>query len=53
MTIPYFQTSMLPILAYLADGQQKSTRSVTDAMADEFGLTAEERAQMIPSVRPS
>jgi restriction system protein len=51
MTIPDFQTLMRPILAYLADGQQKSTRTVTDAMSDEFGLTAEERAQMIPSGR--
>jgi len=33
---------MRPILAYLADGQQISTRAVTDAMSEEFGLTAEE-----------
>jgi restriction system protein len=52
MTIPDFQTLMRPILSYLADSQQKSTRIVTDAMSDEFGLTAEERAQMIPSGRP-
>ena len=51
MTIPDFQTLMRPIMSYLADGQQKSTRTVTDAMSDEFGLTAEERAQMIPSGR--
>jgi restriction system protein len=49
MTIPDFQTLMRPILAYLADGQQRSTRTVTDAMSDEFSLTAEERAQLIPS----
>jgi restriction system protein len=53
MTIPDFQTLMRPILSYFADSQQKSTRIVTDAMSDEFGLTAEERAQMIPSGRPS
>ena len=40
MTIPDFQTLMRPILSYLADGQQKSTRTVTNAMSDEFGLTA-------------
>jgi restriction system protein len=51
MTIPDFQTLMRPILAYLADGQQKSTRTIINAMSDEFGLTAEERAQMIPSGR--
>ena len=26
-----------PLLSYLADSQQKSTRAVTDAVADEFG----------------
>ena len=51
MTIPDFQTLMRPILAYLADSQQKSTRAVVSAMSEEFGLTAEERAQMIPSGR--
>lgn len=49
MTIPDFQTLMRPILAYLADGQQRSTRTVTDAMSDEFSLTVDERAQLIPS----
>jgi len=38
-----------PLLSYLADSQQKSTRAVTDAVTDEFGLTAEECARMIPS----
>ncbi|MDT5102751.1 MAG: hypothetical protein QOI25_264 [Mycobacterium sp.] len=32
MTIPDFQTLMRPILAYLVDGQQKSTSTVTDAI---------------------
>ena len=44
MTIPDFQTLMRPILTYLADGQQKSSRTVTNAMSDEFGLSAEESA---------
>jgi hypothetical protein len=39
------------VLAYLADIQQKSTRTVMNAMSDEFGLTAELRPQMIPSGR--
>jgi restriction system protein len=51
MTIPDFQTLMRPVLAYLADIQQKSTRTVMNAMSDEFGLTAELRPQMIPSGR--
>jgi hypothetical protein len=42
MTIPDFQTLMRPILSYLVDGQPRSTRTVTDAMFDEYGLTAQE-----------
>ena len=38
-----------PNLSYLTDSQQKSTRAVTDAVTDEFGLTAEECARIIPS----
>lgn len=49
MTIPDFQTLMRPILSYLADGEQRSTRNVIVAMSDEFGLTADERAELIPS----
>jgi restriction endonuclease Mrr len=33
MTIPDFQTLMRPNLSYLADGQHRSTRTVTDAMS--------------------
>ncbi|BBX95938.1 restriction endonuclease [Mycobacterium lacus] len=51
MTIPDFQTLMRPILAYLADGQAKSTKDVIAAMSDEFGLSDDERAQMLPSGR--
>jgi len=42
MTIPDLQTLMRPILSYLVDGQPRSTRTVTDAMFDEYGLTAQE-----------
>lgn len=51
MTIPDFPTLMRPILAYLAEGQQKSTRSVVAAMSEEFGRTAGDRVQVIPSGR--
>ena len=51
MTIPDFQTLMRPILSYLADGEQRSTRNVIVAMSDEFGLTADERAELLPSGR--
>lgn len=51
MTIPDFQTLMRPILAHLADGQTRRSRHVKDVMADEFGLSEDERAEMLPSGR--
>ena len=51
MTIPDFQTLMRPILSFLADAEIRRTREVINAMSDEFGLTAEERAEVIPSGR--
>lgn len=49
MTIPDFQTIMRPILSLLADGQTWRTRQVIGALADQFGLTEEERALLLPS----
>lgn len=49
MAIPDFQTLMRPVLAHLANGQVHRSRDVTAAMADEFGLSEEERAEKIPS----
>lgn len=40
---------MRPVLAYVADGQVYRSRDITDAMSDQFGLTAEERSEMLPS----
>ena len=47
MTVPDFQMLIRPILSYRVAGQQKSISSVIHAMSEEFGLTAQERAQMI------
>lgn len=49
MAIPDFQTLMRPVLVYLADGQVCRSRDITEAMSDQFALTAEERAEMLPS----
>lgn len=51
MTIPDFQTLMRPVLAHLADGQTHRSRAVKDAMADEFRLSEDERALLLPSGR--
>lgn len=49
--IPDFQTLMRPVLAHVATTDEVRSREVKDAMADEFRLTAEERAAMLPSGR--
>ena len=49
MPIPDFQTFMLPLLRYLADGAEHTGQETNDALAAEFGLSAEELAQRIAS----
>jgi restriction system protein len=51
VTIPDFQSLMRPVLMSLADGVTRRSRDVKDAMAEEFALSDEERAQMLPSGR--
>ncbi|GAA4899125.1 restriction endonuclease [Tessaracoccus lubricantis] len=49
--IPDFQSLMRPVLSHLDDGLMRRSRDVKDAMADAFHLTADERAEMLPSGR--
>ena len=50
MAIPDYQTLMLPLLMRLGTVQgPTSIRQFADAIADEFGLSEEERAERIPS----
>jgi len=49
MPIPDFQSVMLPLLRYLADGRERTSQETQDALATHFGLTAEERARRLPS----
>lgn len=49
--IPDYQSCMRPALAHLADGQLHRSREVKDALADQFGLTEAERAELLPSGR--
>jgi restriction system protein len=42
---------MRPALLHLADGQLHRSREVKDALADVFGLTEAERAELLPSGR--
>lgn len=47
--IPDYQTLMLPLLQYLADGQQRKVKEIVEHLAAVFQLTPEERVQTIPS----
>lgn len=49
--IPDYQSCMRPALAHLADGKLHRSRDVKDALADEFGLSEAERAELLPSGR--
>lgn len=49
MSIPDFQSVMLPLLQILGDCQDHVMRDVQNAVADKFKLTEEERKEMLPS----
>ena len=49
MSIPDFRVIMPVFLRHLADLQEHSDREITQAMADHFGLSREERARFLPN----
>lgn len=49
MPIPDYQTLMLPLLRIAADGQEHRFREVVEALAEQYGLTDEERTTLLPS----
>ena len=49
MAIPDFEKIMLPLLRFIADGQEHTLREAIDGLASEFGLSAEEREALLPS----
>jgi restriction system protein len=49
VTIPDYQTVMLPLLRLAADGEEHSLREAIERLADEFGLNEEERKELLPS----
>ena len=48
MAIPDYQSLMLPVLSASFDGE-KRIGDVVESLADQLGLTPEERAQLLPS----
>lgn len=51
MAIPDYQTLMPPILRLAGDGKEHTVRDAIAALADEFGLTEDERRELLPSGR--
>lgn len=51
MTIPDYQTLMLPLLKLTGDKEEHSLRMALDTLAKEFNLSAPELAELLPSAR--
>lgn len=49
MTIPDYQSIMLPLLKYANDSQEHSLREVVEALANKFNLSSDERKELLPS----
>jgi restriction system protein len=49
MAIPDFQTCMLPLLRFAADGKEHQLKDATQHLAQEFKLTDEELNEFLPS----
>lgn len=47
--IPDYQSIMLPLLRFVSDSKEHKMRDVTDALALQFGLTEEEKRELLPS----
>ncbi|MGZ9157044.1 MAG: winged helix-turn-helix domain-containing protein [Candidatus Binatia bacterium] len=48
MPIPDYQTLMLPILSFTAE-QELPTKECVDLISNKFGLSQDEREQLLPS----
>ncbi len=53
MAIPDYQTIMKPFLQYHVDGQEHSFRETVEKLADTFGLTTQEKKELLPSGQQS
>ena len=49
MPIPDYQTLMLPLLRLTGDGTEHAFREAVDRLADDFSLSDDERAELLPS----
>lgn len=51
VTVPDFQSVMLPLLQTVADGTETTLRNTIDQLATQFALTTEQRQALLPSGR--
>jgi len=51
MTIPDYQTVMLPLLDFVSDGKEHRVKAAIEALADNFRLSDEEKLELLPSGR--
>jgi len=49
VTIPDFQTIMLPVLTCAEDGKEWAMKDITKRIEDQYGLSEDERMTMLPS----
>jgi restriction endonuclease Mrr len=49
MAIPDYQTCMLPQLRFASDGKEQQLKDAVEQLAKEFGLTANELQEFLPS----
>jgi restriction system protein len=49
MAIPDYQTVMLPLLTFLRDRKEHNLTEAVSALSDKFGLSTEEREQLLES----
>lgn len=51
MAVPDFQSLMLPLVEFAADGQEHSLNEAREFLAKRLGVTDEEREELLPSGR--
>jgi restriction system protein len=49
MSIPGYQLFMLPLLKLAADGQERRISEAIEALAEQFGISEQEKEAMLPS----
>jgi restriction system protein len=49
VSIPDFQSLMLPLLIHLSDGKEHSNQETVKSLAEHFQSTDEQLAQLLPS----